>query len=171
MGNVISFILIFLLIWEFLIWRRMTKYRKDLIQLRSAMARYLHRRKQLLKIMQQYAETHDLSFASWDKDTLDIPEEGLTLEELHQQLAKNQILNKRISTVLAEKRWKNAIEQDEELYYTVDEFQELQAIVLKCVSAYNEIYYAFNKSVKNMPTAVVAKILRIRAMEAGHLSI
>ena len=67
MGNVISFILIFLLIWEFLIWRRMTKYRKDLIQLRSAMARYLHRRKQLLKIMQQYAETHDLSFASWDK--------------------------------------------------------------------------------------------------------
>ena len=105
------------------------------------------------------------------KDTLDIPEEGLTLEELQQQLAKNQILNKRISTVLAEKRWKNAIEQDEELYYTVDEFQELQAIVLKCVSAYNEIYYAFNKSVKNMPTAVVAKILRIRAMEAGHLSI
>lgn len=169
MDEVISFLLIVLLIWEFLAWRRMTKYRKDMIRLRSAMGRYLYRRNELLEKMRQNAVSHHLPFADFPKSPLNIPQEGLTLEELQQQLVKNRGLDKVLQNVLSTELWLAAMEADEDLYYAADEFRELQEVLLKCISAYNQTYDAFNRSVQNMPTAIVAKMLRIRAMTSGHL--
>lgn len=169
MDGVIVFILIVLLLWEFLVWRGFTRARKDMILLRGAIARYIHRREELLTVLQEHSSRHSLPELEVPGGLPQIPPEGLTLQELQTVIYENRTVEYVVKERVHLPPWQARIQHDEELFYTVDEFLELQTVIHQCIQRYNETYDAFNKKATTLPTAVVAKVFRIKSLTSGYL--
>ena len=161
MDQLIICLLIILLIWEFLTWRRFTKMWHDLIQLRGAIARYIHRRMELLEELKKYAEAHQMPGDFSRQQAIRIPADGLTFPELQKTVYKNKSIHDAVHDLVYMPRWQAEIRGHKDLFYCVDEFEELQDVILKCVDAYNLTYDKLNSRIVAAPTSIVAKILCI----------
>ncbi len=169
MDSIIIFILIVLMLWEFLTWRNLTKYRRLLIDFRQAIVRYIYRRNEILQELIVYANAKNISGETWKQEKLYFPEDGVPIENLGQLMQRNSHMHRVVMDSLQDEKWKALICADKELFYLTDEFNELQGVIGRCAVEYNRNYNALAKRITSMPSSLLAKFLRIKMPEGGLL--